>query len=56
MEEEDVVGGILWTVADSDVHRRFEWVYEYRVSYGLYDIERRPKQGADMMRRLWTKD
>ncbi len=56
MEEEDVVGGILWTFADSDVHRRFEWVYEYRVSYGLYDIERRPKQGADMMRRLWTKD
>ena len=53
--EENVVGGIVWCFADSDVHRRFQWVYEYRCAYGVVDIHRRPKEAVDTLRKLWTK-
>jgi len=49
-----VAGGFIWCFADSDVHRRFEWVYELRVAYGLFDYHRRPKAAAAAVRELWA--
>ena len=54
-EEANVIGGFVWIFNDSDVHRRFLWVYEYRCSYGLFDIERNPKAAAFAMRDIWNK-
>jgi beta-glucuronidase len=54
MEVPGLVGGIIWCFADSDVHRRFEWVYELRVAYGLFDFHRRPKASAAAVRERWT--
>jgi beta-galactosidase/beta-glucuronidase len=55
MEEENLIGGFVWAFADSDVHRHFLWVYEFRCAYGLFDIHRNAKAGAHAMREIWTK-
>ena len=55
MEEPDVAGVFIWIFADSDVHTRFKWVSEFRVAYGLFDMERRPKASAYAMRKLWRE-
>jgi len=54
MKEPNVVGGFIWAFQDSDVHRRFLWDYEFRVAYGLYDLERRPKEAARTVRSIWA--
>ena len=56
LAEEDCFGAFIWVFADSDVHRRFLWVYEFRCSYGLFDYHRRPKAAAQTMRDLWKED
>lgn len=53
-EMPDFAGGFVWCFADSDVHRKFTTIYEMRCAYGLYDLHRRPKQSAAVMRSLWT--
>jgi len=53
--EENVIGAFIWCFADSDVHRRFKWIYEYRCAYGLFDFHRRPKESAYAMREAWSK-
>jgi len=55
MKEPHFVGGFIWCFQDSDVHRRFEWDYEFRIAYGLYDLERRPKGSAGTVRRMWAR-
>ncbi len=55
-KEPNFVGGFIWAFADSDVHRRFNWVYELRVSYGLFDLNRLPKEAVEMVRRLWNPE
>ena len=52
--EPNVVGAFIWCFADSDVHRRFLWIYEFCEGYGLFDLHRRPKEAAETVRRLWT--
>jgi len=54
MKEPNVVGGFIWCFQDSDVHKRFLWDYEFRVAYGLYDLERRPKEAAKTVRSMWA--
>jgi beta-glucuronidase len=56
VREPNFVGGFIWCFQDSDVHRRFEWDYEFRIAYGLYDLERRPKESVDAVRRMWAED
>ena len=56
IEVPGVAGGFIWCFADSDCHRRFEWVYELRVAYGLFDFHRRPKAAAVALRALWRGD
>jgi beta-glucuronidase len=53
-QEKNVVGGLVWAFADSDVHRRFEWVYEYRCAYGVFDINRNPKDAVRTLTALWN--
>jgi beta-glucuronidase len=53
LEEENVVGCFIWVFSDAEVHKRFKWVYEYNVAYGLFDKQRRPKEAAYTMRELW---
>lgn len=55
VEEPNVVGGFIWCFQDSDVHRRFEWDYEFRIAYGLFTLDRRPKRSAEVVRRMWTQ-
>ncbi|GMV92834.1 MAG: beta-galactosidase [Candidatus Hydrogenedentota bacterium] len=55
MKEPDFVGGFVWCFADSDVHRHYSRIYEMRCAYGLFDLHRRPKEAASVMRGLWTK-
>lgn len=54
IKEPNVVGGFIWVFQDSDAHRRFLWDYEFRVAYGLYDLERRPKEAAKTVRSMWA--
>ncbi len=54
LEEDNVIGGFVWAFADSDVHRRFLWVYEYRCAYGMFDIHRNAKVSAHTMHDVWT--
>ncbi|MCP4645378.1 MAG: hypothetical protein GY851_33350 [bacterium] len=54
-QEENFVGGLVWAFADSDVHRRFKWIYELRCAYGVFDIHRNPKESVETLRELWTK-
>ncbi len=54
-KEPNVIGGLIWCFADSDVHRRFQWVYEYRCAYGVFDLHRSPKEAVDTIRSLWTR-
>ena len=49
-----VIGGLVWCFVDTDVHRRFEWVYEYRCAYGVYDSNRNPKHAAQVLQEQWT--
>jgi len=53
-EMPDFAGGFVWCFADSDVHRKFTTIYEMRCAYGLYDVHRRPKLSAEVVRTLWT--
>ncbi len=53
VKEKNCIGGIIWSFADADVHRRFEWVQELRVAYGLFDVHRRPKAAVETLRALW---
>ncbi len=53
MKEANVVGGFIWVFQDSDVHRRFVWDYEFRIAYGLYDLNRRPKEAVETVRKMW---
>ncbi len=53
MEEPGFTGGFIWCFQDSDVHRRFEWDYEFRIAYGLFDLQRRPKESARAVRSMW---
>ena len=52
--EPNFIGGFIWCFADSDVHRHYTRIYEMRCAYGLFDIERKPKRSAEVMRELWT--
>jgi beta-glucuronidase len=52
-DEPGVVGGFIWCFQDYDVHRRWKWVWELREGYGLYDMERRPKISAEVVREMW---
>lgn len=54
VREEQVIGGLIWCFVDTDVHRRFEWVYEYRCAYGVYDHDRNPKQAVQVLKDLWA--
>ena len=54
MKEPDFAGGFVWCFADSDVHRHYSRIYEMRCAYGLFDLHRRPKESAAVMRALWT--
>jgi hypothetical protein len=49
-----MIGAFIFCFADYDVHRRFEWLDELRVAYGLFDRERRPKAAAEVVHQLWT--
>ena len=53
-QQDQVIGGLVWCFVDTDVHRRFEWVYEYRCAYGVYDSNRNPKHAAQVLQELWT--
>lgn len=53
MAEPSFAGAFVWCFADSDVHRKFTGIYEMRCAYGLFDIDRHPKQSAGLLRRLW---
>ena len=53
-QQDQVIGGLVWCFVDTDVHRRFEWVYEYRCAYGVYDSNRNPKHAAQVLKGLWT--
>jgi beta-galactosidase/beta-glucuronidase len=54
MMEPDFAGGFVWCFADSDVHRHYSRIYEMRCAYGLFDLHRRPKESAAVMRALWA--
>jgi len=56
LKEPGFAGGFIWCYQDSDVHRRFEWDYEFRIAYGLYDLQRRPKESASVVRSLWKEE
>ena len=53
-EEPNFIGGFIWCFQDSDEHRRWEWDYEFRVAYGLFDLDRRPKESVEAVRRMWS--
>ena len=53
LQEENFVGAFIWCFQDSDEHRRWEWDYELRVAYGLFDLYRRPKESARMVKEMW---
>lgn len=52
-QEPDFAGGFIWVFADSDVHRKFTTIYEMRCAYGLYDLQRRPKESAATVQSMW---
>lgn len=52
-KEPNFVGGFIWCFADSDVHRKYTTICEMRCAYGIFDIHRRPKEAARVMRELW---
>lgn len=54
-KEPDFAGGFVWCFADSDVHRHYSRIYEMRCAYGLFDLHRRPKEAAAIMRSLWME-
>jgi beta-galactosidase/beta-glucuronidase len=56
MKEPGFIGAFIWAFADNDVHRKYTRIYETRCAYGLYDLKRRPKQSADVVRALWAED
>ena len=56
LKEPNFIGGFIWCFADSDVHRKYTRIYEMRCAYGLYDIQRSPKQSARVMRELWRRN
>lgn len=53
MTEPAFAGAFVWCFADSDVHRKFTGIYEMRCAYGLFDINRHPKESAGVLRQLW---
>jgi len=55
LEEENFVGGFVWCFADYDLHKQWKWAHEIRCAYGLFDVERKPKDAAFKLRELWTK-
>ena len=55
LEEENVCGGFIWVFSDAEGHKRFMWVYEFNIAYGLFDHERRPKDAALALREMWGK-
>jgi len=55
LKEPNFVGGFIWCFQDSDEHRRFEWDYELRVAYGVYDLQRQPKEAAGTVAQMWRE-
>lgn len=54
LEEPNFAGGFIWCFADYDVHRRYDFVHEYRVAYGVFDLRRQPEAVVHAVRQLWT--
>jgi len=55
LKEPNFVGAFIWCFADYDLHRRYLFPSEYRIAYGVFDIKRRPKAVAHVIRELWTR-
>jgi hypothetical protein len=55
LNEPGFVGGIIWCFADYDVHRKYRWVNEHRLGYGIFDLKRNPKAVVEAVRELWKE-
>lgn len=55
LNEPGFVGGIIWSFADYDVHRKYQWVNEHRLGYGIFDLKRNPKAVVETVRELWKE-
>ncbi|HQH51356.1 MAG TPA: glycoside hydrolase family 2 TIM barrel-domain containing protein [Candidatus Hydrogenedentes bacterium] len=53
-KEPGFAGAFIWCFADSDVHRKYTRIYEMRCAYGLFDLHRRPKAGAQTVKAMWS--
>jgi len=56
LDEPCFVGGFIWCFADYDVHRRYRWVDEHRLGYGIFDLKRNPKAVVKTVRDLWREE